>query len=264
MRGDRSGPDTSGLSAALGELASRDRIAVGVDFDGTLAPFVVRPMDARPLPGGTEALRALAQCPGVTVAVVSGRQLEALAELTGIRPGERIVLIGSHGAEWSTGHDDASLLDATQRNLLAALTAEAEAIVTRHEGARLEHKPAAVAVHTRGLPGEVSSAALRATAELADRYPGAHPLPGKEVLELSVLTTGKGNALTTLAKESGADATCYLGDDVTDERAFAALDPAGGDVTIKVGEGDTAAAFRVGEPADVVGVLRELLGRRSR
>lgn len=264
MSGDPRRHEGSSLSGALVALASRERVLVAVDFDGTLAPFVVHPMDARPLPGGMDALRALAQSPGVTVAVVSGRQLEALAELTGVRPGEPIVLIGSHGAEWSTGHDDGHLLDRTQQDLLATLTTEAEAVVARHEGARLERKPAAVAVHTRGLPPHLSSAALRAAAELADRHPGAHPLPGKAVLELSVLTTGKGNALTTLAKESGADATCYIGDDVTDERAFAALDPAGGDVTIKVGEGDTAAAFRVAEPADVLRVLRELLDQRSR
>lgn len=252
-----------GLTAALAALAARPRFLLGVDFDGTLAPFVVHPMDARPLPGAMEALRALAELPGVTVAVVSGRQLAALAELTGVEAGEPIVLVGSHGAEWDTATDRDHLLSDRQRDLLGTLTREAEEIVDRHEGSRIEHKPGAVAVHTRGLPPEVSTSALAAAAELADRHTGVHPLPGKEVLELSVLETGKGEALRRLAAEAGAEAIGYLGDDVTDERAFAALDPTAGDVSIKVGSGETAAGHRIGEPADVVDVVRELLALRT-
>lgn len=251
------------LYAALAALAARPRFLLGVDFDGTLAPFVVHPMDARPLPGAMDALRRLAGEPGVTVALVSGRQLEALAQLTGVGPGEPIVLVGSHGVEWSTAaEDDGHLLSAAQRELLATLTREVEDIVDHHEGSRIERKPAAVAVHTRGLPPEVSTAALDAAAALADRHTGVHPLPGKEVVELSVLETGKGHALRALAARVNAEAVGYLGDDVTDERAFAALDPARGDVTVKVGTGETAASHRIGEPADVVTVLQQLLRLR--
>ena len=72
------------------------------------------------------------------------------------------------------------------------------------------------------------------------------------------------SACLNLARARGAEATLYLGDDVTDERAFEALDPDAGDVTVKVGDGDTAAAWRVDDVADVVATLRLFVEARTR
>jgi trehalose 6-phosphate phosphatase len=80
--------------------------------------------------------------------------------------------------------------------------------------------------------------------------------PGKEVLEVAVTDADKGAALLRLRDELGADAALYLGDDVTDEDGFRALGP--DDVTVKIGNGDTAARFRVGHPADALAVLDRL------
>ena len=79
--------------------------------------------------------------------------------------------------------------------------------------------------------------------------------PGKEVLELAVTDADKGTALRRLRDEVGAAGALYLGDDVTDEDGFRAL--AADDVTVKVGDGPTAARYRV---ADIPGALA-LLGR---
>jgi trehalose-phosphatase len=143
-------------------------------------------------------------------------------------------------------------------------TAEAEAIVARHPGTRIEHKPASVSVHTRGIDPGTAEAALREAADVPDRVPGLHVMPGKQVVELAVLATNKGTALVDLARARGAEATLYLGDDVTDERAFEALDPDAGDVTVKVGDGATAAAWRVDDVADVVATLRLFVEARTR
>ena len=80
--------------------------------------------------------------------------------------------------------------------------------------------------------------------------------PGKEVLELAVTDADKGTALRRLRSEIGAAAALYLGDDVTDEDGFRALEP--DDVTVKVGEGDTAARFRVADVPGAVAVVRRL------
>jgi trehalose 6-phosphate phosphatase len=110
----------------------------------------------------------------------------------------------------------------------------------------------------------VAAAATRAAYEVAERRTGVHLLPGKNVVELTVSEADKGSALVELAQRASADATLYLGDDVTDERAFAALDPTVGDLTIKVGDGETVASQRVPDPSAAVELLNLFVEERRR
>ena len=82
-------------------------------------------------------------------------------------------------------------------------------------------------------------------------------------MELTGLETHTGDALLALAVAQAVDATAYFGDDVTDERAFAALDPRSGDVTVKVGEGNTLAAYRLEAVDDVVTALGFMVKARQ-
>jgi trehalose 6-phosphate phosphatase len=241
------------LRSAVAVFAAQPTVLVAVDFDGTLSPFVLDPMQARALPGGIEALREAAALSGVTVAVVSGRDLATLETITGIGPDEGITLIGSHGAQLNLNEHSVLDQDATAR--LSVVNDELEAIRSSYPAVRLEHKPSAVVLHTRGVAASVADAATAAAREVADRHPGVHVMPGKNVVELTVLEANKGSALVKLARATSSSATLYAGDDVTDERAFAALDPASGDLTVKVGEGETIAAQRVPDQASVVELL---------
>jgi len=248
---------------AVAAFAARPRVLVATDFDGVLAPLVADPLQSRALPGALEALRAAAALDGVTAALVSGRDLATLATLTGIGPDDPIALIGSHGAQTSLDEeDDPGFLDEAATTLLAALGAELGEIRSRYPEVRLEHKPAAVALHTRGVDPAIAEAAATAARTVGERFPGVHVMPGKEVVELTVLEANKGAAIVKLARATRADATLYLGDDVTDERAFAVLDPASGDLTVKVGEGETAASQRVPDPAAVVALLELFVSHR--
>ena len=98
-----------------------------------------------------------------------------------------------------------------------------------------------------------------------DLGPGVHLRPGSKVVELSVLGANKGEALASLRQGASADAAVFIGDDVTDEDAFAVLlGPA--DLAVKVGPGPTRAPHRVadtGEVAEVLAVLAGLRGRRA-
>jgi trehalose 6-phosphate phosphatase len=81
---------------------------------------------------------------------------------------------------------------------------------------------------------------------------------------VTVVQADKGTALRHLRQRLGARAVLYAGDDVTDENALATLDPAAGDVGVKVGPGDTAAGHRIDGPPDVavlLSSLADLLGR---
>ncbi|MDD0856620.1 trehalose-phosphatase [Arthrobacter alpinus] len=92
-------------------------------------------------------------------------------------------------------------------------------------------------------------------------HPALHVSTGKMVLEISAVKANKGQSLTLLHKLTGATATLFAGDDVTDEHAFAALRP--GDLGIKVGPGVTAAEFRIGGPDELPQVLELLLAART-
>jgi trehalose 6-phosphate phosphatase len=92
-----------------------------------------------------------------------------------------------------------------------------------------------------------------------------HLTLGKEVVELAVVDVTKGVALTLLRDRLGlpfgTGGVLYIGDDVTDERAFAVLDDDSGDVTIKVGPGETLARHRLEGPEDVAITLEYLAAR---
>jgi trehalose 6-phosphate phosphatase len=237
------------LRAALAALAGRRPLLVASDYDGVLSPLVDDPSAAVPQPGAAEALARLAAVPGVTVALVSGRGVADLQRTSGLTGAYRWV--GSHGAEFD-GPLTGELAD--RRDALARQLAP---VVAEVPGARLEVKPASVAVHVRQVPDAAAGEALLERAgALAD--PSVTRKPGKAVLELAVTDADKGSALRRLRDELGAGAAVYLGDDVTDEDGFRALAPDG--VTVKVGAGATAARFRVADPAGVVVLLDELAG----
>jgi len=252
------------LVAALEELSSRPSVLVASDFDGVLAPFVQDPMDARPLDGTIDDLVALAGLPRTHTAVVSGRDLDTLGQLTGLADGSPVTRIGSHGAESShrakSSPDEAEELSQEQQQLLERLTGDLHDVVEAHPGVRLEHKPAATVLHTRGQEGHVAEAAVRSALEVAQRHTGVTVLQGKNVVEMSVVTADKGTALKALQEKVGADAAVYFGDDVTDEHAFEVMD--GPDVSVKVGEGETAARFRVDSGEQVAEALRLLVRLR--
>jgi trehalose 6-phosphate synthase/phosphatase len=84
---------------------------------------------------------------------------------------------------------------------------------------------------------------------------------GKGVLEFAVRSTDKGEALTRLRQHAGASAVIYVGDDVTDEDAFAALESE--DVGVKVGQGKSVASYRLRSPEDVAILLERLAVARD-
>ncbi|MDT5241019.1 MAG: trehalose 6-phosphate phosphatase [Mycobacterium sp.] len=242
----------SDLLRALDGAAATPRLLVASDFDGTLAPIVNNPADARPLPGAADALIALAGQPSTTVALVSGRALSTLRELSSIPP--PVHLVGSHGAEFDSGfsHD-------IDRELLERITAELTAIAANRPGVTVEPKPASVALHVRNAGAADGRAALDAALAAAQAW-DAELTEGKAVLEFAVISTDKGEAIDIIRDRDDATAVVFFGDDVTDEKAFRRMRD--GDVGVKVGPGDTLARFRVESPEDVETALTYLLEQR--
>ncbi|WP_020100873.1 trehalose-phosphatase [Mycobacterium sp. 360MFTsu5.1] len=241
------------LIAALDTVAATPRLLVTSDFDGTLSPIVNNPADARALPAGSAALLDLAALPDTFVALVSGRALDVLRELSGMP--DSVHLVGSHGAEFNTG-----FTQTVDTALLAEIVDSLTEIASRYPGTAVETKPASAALHVRNATAADGEAALAAARKAGTQW-AAEPTEGKAVLEFAVVTTNKGSAIDVLRERDGATAVVFLGDDVTDEKAFARLRD--GDVGVKVGPGPSAAQYRVDSPEDVAEALAYLAARRA-
>jgi trehalose 6-phosphate phosphatase len=235
------------LDEALVEFAGRRPLLVASDYDGVLARLRDEPSAAVPEPGVAEALARLAAADGVTVALVSGRGVADLQATSGFSGPFRWV--GSHGEEFD-GPLSGEL--AERRDALAERLGP---LVEGVPGARLEVKPASVAVHVRQVQDRDAAAALLDDARTS--VDSSLTLkPGKDVLEVAVTDADKGTALRRLVAELGAAGAMYLGDDITDEDGFRALAPGG--LTVKIGEGVTDARYRVADTAGALALLERL------
>jgi trehalose 6-phosphate phosphatase len=242
------------LAVALEAAAGTDRLLVASDYDGTLAPIVNNPADARPLPEASAALAALAELPRTTVVLVSGRALGVLRDLSGAPA--TVHLVGSHGAEFDTG-----FAHSIDEALLARITTELRTIAEGRPGVTVETKPASVALHVRNASPADGEAALDAASSASAAWGGAHATAGKAVLEFAVLDTDKGEAVDIMRAQCQATAAVFFGDDVTDEKAFRRMRAS--DVGVKVGPGSTLAGYRVDSPDDVAEALAYLLELRG-
>jgi trehalose 6-phosphate phosphatase len=249
------------LVGALRELARTKTLLVALDFDGTLAPEVDDPERARALPEAREAVLRLLDMPNTRVALVSGRALASLERVSQLP--DTALLVGSHGIELRLDNpeDGLALNEAEQANveLLHAVLGE---VADSIDQVWLEPKPAGFALHTR-LATESNSrvahlvALSEATAELHDLTVRS----GKNVLEFSVRSTTKGEAIEHLRTYTRATAVFFAGDDVTDEDGFAAL--TANDVGLKAGDGATLANYRVKGPAEISRALALLADFRE-
>ncbi|HEY1105206.1 MAG TPA: bifunctional alpha,alpha-trehalose-phosphate synthase (UDP-forming)/trehalose-phosphatase [Agromyces sp.] len=249
------------LVAGLRRIASTERLLVALDFDGTLAPLVDRPEDARATGRARAAIERLAAADDTRVAIVSGRALESLRTVAD--PPHGALLSGSHGVELQLDGGGVTI-DLRDGELaeLQQLTRVLEESASSVDGAWVEWKPAGLALHTRRVDQAQAAELQRSVRErVASELPELTVRAGKNVLEFSVRPSDKGEALTRLRQHAGASAVVYVGDDVTDEDAFAALE--NDDVGVKVGQGKSLAAYRVRSPEDVALLLERLADERD-
>lgn len=236
------------LREALDELMARDQVLVGTDFDGVIAPLVQTPDESLPNPRAMAVLADLASRRGVHVAVVSGRARDDLAVRLGELAGA--ILVGEHGNDMGQVVQTPHVLREARRFIHEMHDTMPEATV--------EDKQMSVTFHTRNLESWRSGVAGRAIRDWVAGRRGIALLEGKEVFELTVATRTKGDAMRELAQD--VDGVAYLGDDLTDESVFEWLRPT--DVGIKVGEGETAAEYRVADVSGVVDVLEWMRSAR--
>jgi trehalose 6-phosphate phosphatase len=257
---------TADVESRLAAVAAAPQLLVALDFDGVMAPLVDDPSTSRITPAGVAALERLRSLTETWVAFVSGRPLGDLGLLT--ESGPDALLVGSHGVEVSLRGEIADFaLSVDESERLARLEAALTPLVAGVPGARLEHKPVGYGVHTRLVVDKSLVPPLEAAARAAaDEIGGFTTRVGKDIAEFSVRSVTKGDGVTLLreklALETGEPVTVlYAGDDVTDEDAFAALEPT--DLGVKVGPGETRATARVAGIPEFAALLDALASARE-
>lgn len=219
---------------SLASLLSQGRVALFLDFDGTLVDIAASP-DVVTLPQQLpERLERLSRCLGGALALVTGRSIENLQSFLGPLD---VHLAGSHGGD-VRAPDGTALRNGTP---VPAPVAEALSRFAVAHSLLYEGKAHGAALHFRARP-ELESAARDFAAELASAH-GLTTKAGKCVIELVWPGADKGGAVALLAarRPFARALPVFIGDDITDEDGFAACTRLGG-FGIAVGERASAAA----------------------
>ncbi|MFI7342420.1 trehalose-phosphatase [Streptomyces sp. NPDC050085] len=265
-------PTTPAGRDGLAAIVARpSRAVIALDFDGTLAPIVPDPEQARAHPDAVPTLAALA--PHVaSVAVITGRPAGVAVRhgaFAGVPGLEHLVVLGHYGAErWDavTG----TVRAPAPHPGVAAVRSELPGVLAElglwHD-TYVEEKGRAVAVHTRraGDPQGAFETLKAPLAALAARH-GLMLEPGRLVLELRPPGVDKGAALTQYVREVGAESVLYAGDDLGDLPAFAAVEKLRSDglpgllvaADTVIAELADRADLVLDGPAGVVGLLAHL------
>ena len=245
--GSRPIRELPGAQRCGSEIAARlagKRAAIFLDYDGTLAAIAEHPDLALLDPETRAVMRDLAdRC---FVAVVSGRDVDDVRAKIGL---DALVYVGSHGfdIESPDGRAGPDRGDADHRAALDAAEAALGERLGTLPGLLLERKRFSLAVHTRQVAEAREDAVADAVAAVLAEQPGLTGVRGKKVFELRpAVDWHKGKAVLWLLQFLGAEAQevlpIYIGDDITDEDAFQALQGRG--LGIVVGDGISADSSR--------------------
>lgn len=201
-----------------------------LDVDGTLVPLAPTPEAARMPDGLAELLAALMRHAEGALALVSGRPVESVRRL--LAP-FRAPTAGLHGLE-RAGLDGPPLRP-RQTAGLDDIRAALMAYAGTHPGLILEDKDLSLALHYRQAP-HLQQEARRVVEDVSAHHPGLTILAGKMVFEIGPMGWGKGDAVRAFmaAPPFLGRVPVFIGDDVTDEHGFRAVEEMGG-VSVLVG-----------------------------
>ena len=226
------------------------RHALFLDFDGTLADIAAQPQAVLVHPDVLESLRTLHAALHGALAIVTGR---TVADIDRFLAPLHLPLACEHGAQYRLGNGCSGGVPALA---LAPVLAALRPLVARHPELLVEAKSAGIALHYRLAP-HLEPLCLQTLARALDEVPGAELMQGKCVLEVKPAGPSKGRAIADFMRQPpfAGRVPLFIGDDVTDETGFAAVQALGG-LGVKVGDGATQARARLGAPADVRAWLR--------
>ncbi|XP_060530234.1 uncharacterized protein LOC132704326 isoform X2 [Cylas formicarius] len=212
----------------LNYLGGSKKVALLLDYDGTLTPIVAHP-DLAKIPAQTKTiLKRLSELPDVFVAIVSGRNVDNVKDMVGLH---NITYAGNHGLEviFPTGERYTHQLPTEFDEQVKALIAGLEKSVVR-EGAWIENKGATLTFHFRATPEHLRPHIEKSAKEIMEHAGFKVSIAHCALEARPKVEWNKGTVVTMLLdKEYGKDEwqdnikVIFAGDDNTDEDAMKVL-----------------------------------------
>jgi len=254
------------LSQVVERVRSRaeqgHRLLAGLDFDGTLAPFVEQPPLARMDDNVSGAVEMLAREPRARVAIVSSRGLRDLEQRVGVAG---VDLVGSQGLELRVDGQELTLPSFGEVDL--SWSGAIEGVLGDYPGAWLEIKPAALAVHVRNLPQGSRVDLERRLRALPDDPTRDAARSGwmrcRQTLEWVPAGAGKERGLRALLEHwerAEHDVLLYAGDDENDAGAMREVRMLGGIALGVGGDAPPEAEFHLADIGELATFLRLAAG----
>jgi len=229
-----------------------------LDYDGTLAPIARIPSQAIPDNKLMDFLKQLSSDEHNNITIISGREADILEKWFGNMP---VTLVAEHGAsirkkgeQWRQEVSVANTWKDQIRPLL-------KFFVSRCAGSFIEEKKNTIAWHYRntqlGLGFTRSRELMNNLTQLIQNSP-LQVVDGNKVIEVRISGFDKGMSALKIVNETSPDFILCIGDDITDEDMFKALEQKSKAYTIKVGYGSTSAKYTIISQAQVLPLLNHL------
>ena len=232
--------------------------ALFLDVDGTLLEIADHPEQVLPTERLIKLLPRLPELTEGAVALISGRSVESLDRL--FNP-LRLPVAGLHGLvrRDSRGNIHRTIM---ADDWLADVVSRIHEFVAAHSGLLFEDKGLSVALHYRQRP-DLEAEVTRFAEALTEHLPaGAGMLAGRMVFEFKPTAQDKGSAIRAFMAEApfAGRHPVFIGDDVTDEVGFQAINELGG-TSVKVGSLPTIADWKLNDVGDVIQWLETIINQ---
>jgi trehalose 6-phosphate synthase/phosphatase len=241
----------------LDDYSKATKRVILLDYDGTLTAFTRIPADAVPSAELLQLLTKISADKKNELVIISGRDSKTLQEWLGHLP---VNLVAEHGAALRYSDGDWETQTSSNNAWKEQIRPIMQLFVTRCAGSFVEEKENTLAWHYRNTHpdlGFTRSRELMNTLLQLVTNTSLQVIDGNKVLEVRLAGVDKGATATKLLDKFHPDFTMCIGDDVTDEDMFRALDNKG--YTIKIGSGATAAQYNILLQQEVLPFLEQFV-----
>jgi trehalose 6-phosphate synthase/phosphatase len=230
-----------------------------LDYDGTLVNYTTTPEKAKLTLEITGIIRKLINLPGMEIFIITGRRHEDIDRFLDHIP---INIIAEHGAiikENGMWKNQELIADSWKKSVISVMNQ----ITDTCPGSFIEEKFYSLAWHYRNAEPDSGYTSSRELIRLMNNIIGTYGLKildGNKVVEILSDSIGKGKAVKKLDEQNIYDFILSIGDDATDEEMFEYFQNHSNAYTIKVGEGDTFAKYKLNDISEVVSLLKKMSG----